>query len=48
MATHVALALIATTLIVIALLVWASIYYVPLVLDGDDAEEAHGSGTRPS
>lgn len=42
--TQVALALVATTLLVITLLGWATIYYVPLVLSGDD----HGDAGRPS
>lgn len=46
--TQVALALVATTLIVIALLTWATIYYVPLVLSDDHADGTHGSGGRPS
>ena len=47
--TQVALALVVTTLIVIALLTWATIYYVPLVLSEDErADESHGSGGRPS
>ena len=45
--TTAALALVATTLLVIALLTWATIHYVPLVLGADDdVEESHGG--RPS
>jgi hypothetical protein len=41
MATHVALGLILTTLIVLALLAWASVHYVTDVLSGhDDGGEA--------
>ena len=49
MATNVALALIATTLVVIALFTWSTIHYVPLVLYGDDAaEESPDAGGRPN
>lgn len=41
--TQVVLALIATTLIAIALLGWASVYYVPAIL----SPEGHGDDDHP-
>lgn len=48
--TQVALMLIATTLIFLAVFVWSLLYYVPLLLreDDHDNEDDVPTGTRPS
>jgi len=47
--TQLALALIGTTLVGIALLCWGTIYYVPRILNGGDhADDAHADAGRPS
>lgn len=50
MATTLAtLVIIATTLVALFLFVWATLYYVPLILNGDDhAEETHVEAGRAS
>lgn len=45
--TEVALALIGTTLVTIAVFCWALIYYIPLLLDGEE-HESHADPGHPS
>lgn len=42
MATQIGLAIIATTLLSIAAFTWATIYYIPAILSGDDHGDGHG------
>lgn len=47
--TQVGLVLIATTLVALTLFVWATLYYTPRILNGDDhTEETHADPSRAS